>query len=100
MNSYLCNSTSIATRNGKLHGATDLKTMECTDCGLITLSSLKHIKVGFYEDSGMHGTEPTPIDDWLKDTDWDYQRRFDMVKAFLPNKKLLDFGCGARRFFE
>ena len=100
MNCYLCNSTSFTTRKGQVRDVPDLKILECTDCGLVTLSSLEHIQAGFYEDSGMHGTETTPIDDWLKDTDWDDQRRFDMVKAFLPNKKLLDFGCGARRFFE
>jgi len=41
----------------------------------------------------MHGSEPTPIDYWLKDTDWDHQRRFGMLKTLLPNKKLLYFWC-------
>ena len=48
----------------------------------------------------MHGAAPTPIVDWLKDTEWDDQRRFDMVKPMLPNKKLLDFGCGAGGFLQ
>jgi 2-polyprenyl-3-methyl-5-hydroxy-6-metoxy-1,4-benzoquinol methylase len=30
----------------------------------------------------------------------DDQRRFDMVKAMLPNKRLLDFGCGAGGFLK
>jgi 2-polyprenyl-3-methyl-5-hydroxy-6-metoxy-1,4-benzoquinol methylase len=46
----------------------------------------------------MHGGVDTPIETWLKDTDWDDQRRFEMLKAELPNKKLLDFGCGAGGF--
>ena len=48
----------------------------------------------------MHGEEPAPIEDWLRDTEWDDQRRFDSLKALLPNKKLLDFGCGAGGFLN
>jgi len=100
MNCYLCNSTSFTTRKGQVRDSPDLKILECTDCGLVTLSSLEHIQTGFYEDSGMHGAEPTLINTWLKETDWDDQRRFDMVKTMLPNKKLLDFGCGAGGFLN
>lgn len=35
-----------------------------------------------------------------KKTEWDDQRRFDLVKALLPNKWLLDFGCGAAGFLQ
>ncbi len=100
MNCYLCNSTFFSTRKGQVRDAPDLKILECTHCGLVTLSSLEHIQAGFYEDSGMHGAEPAPMDAWLKDTDWDDQRRFDSLKAILPNKKLLDFGCGAGGFLN
>ena len=100
INCYLCNSTTSTTLKGQVRDVPDLKIQECTDCGLVTLSSLEHIQPGFYEDSGMHGAEPIPIDDWLKETDWDDQRRFDMVKALLPNKELLDFGCGAGGFLN
>lgn len=100
MNCYLCNSTSFTTRKGQVRDSPDLKILECKDCGLVTLSSLEHIQTGFYEDSGMHGAEPTPINTWLKETEWDDQRRFDMVKTMLPNKKLLDFGCGAGGFLN
>ena len=97
---YLCNTTSFTTRKGQVRDAPDLKILECADCGLVTLSSLEHIQFGLYENSGMHGVEPTPMDAWLKDTDWDDQRRFDMVKTLLPNKHLLDFGCGAGGFLN
>ena len=30
----------------------------------------------------------------LQNTEWDDQRRFEMLKSILPNKKILDFGCG------
>jgi 2-polyprenyl-3-methyl-5-hydroxy-6-metoxy-1,4-benzoquinol methylase len=100
MNCYFCNSTSFNARKGQVRDALDLKILECTNCGLVTLSSLEHIQAGFYENSGMHGIELTPMDAWLKDTDWDDQRRFDSMKALLPNKKLLDFGCGAGGFLN
>ena len=48
----------------------------------------------------MNGTEPTPIDYWLKDTDWDDQRRFNLVKSILSIKKSLGYGCGAGGFFN
>jgi 2-polyprenyl-3-methyl-5-hydroxy-6-metoxy-1,4-benzoquinol methylase len=100
MNCYLCNTSSFATRKGQVRDAPDLKILECTECGLVTLSSLSHIQTGFYERSGMHGAEPKSIGAWLKDTDWDDQRRFEMLKPMLPNKKVLDFGCGAGGFLN
>lgn len=100
MNCYLCESTSFHTRKGQVRDAPDLKILECASCGLVTLSSLEHMHAGFYEESGMHGAVPTPMETWLKDTDWDDQRRFDMLKPALVNKKLLDFGCGAGGFLN
>lgn len=100
MNCYLCNSTTFSARKGQVRDAADLKILECNDCGLVTLSSLEHIQAGFYEDSGMHDAELPSMEFWLKETDWDDQRRFDGVKALLPNKKLLDFGCGAGGFLN
>lgn len=97
---YLCESTSFNARKGQVRDAPDLKILECAECGLVALSSLSHIQSGFYEESGMHGALPTPIETWLKDSDWDDQRRFDMLKPMLPNKKLLDFGCGAAGFLN
>jgi 2-polyprenyl-3-methyl-5-hydroxy-6-metoxy-1,4-benzoquinol methylase len=64
------------------------------------LEANDHISSGFYEKSGMHGEKPASLDAWLKETQWDDQRRFDMVKAVLPNQRLLDFGCGAGGFLD
>jgi 2-polyprenyl-3-methyl-5-hydroxy-6-metoxy-1,4-benzoquinol methylase len=98
MNCYLCKSTSFKTRKGKVRDVPDLKILECAACGLVTLSSLEHIQAGFYENSGMHGQALVPIGTWLKDTDWDDQRRFELFRVALANKKVLDFGCGAGGF--
>jgi 2-polyprenyl-3-methyl-5-hydroxy-6-metoxy-1,4-benzoquinol methylase len=100
MKCYLCNTTAFTTRKGQVRDAPELEILECANCGLVTLSSRDHIQPGFYEQSGMHGAEPTPIETWLKDTNWDDQRRFDMLKPTLTNKKLLDFGCGAGGFLN
>lgn len=98
MNCYLCGSASFSVRKGRVRDAPSLQILECSNCGLVSLSSLDHIQPGFYENSGMHGAAHTPIETWLKETEWDDQRRFEMLKAELPNKKLLDFGCGAGGF--
>lgn len=100
MNCYLCESTAFNFRKGKVREAPDLKVMECANCGLVTLSSLEHIQAGFYEESGMHGAGPVPMGTWLKEADWDDQRRFEMLKPMLANKKVLDFGCGAGGFLN
>lgn len=98
MSCYLCNSTSFKSRKGRVRDAQDLNILECVACGLVALSSAGHIQVGFYEKSGMHGEALVPIDIWLKETDADDQRRFEMLKVALANKKVLDFGCGAGGF--
>lgn len=95
MKCYLCSSSNNNRRKGEVRDSPGLGIMECQNCGLVYLSSSDHINREFYENSGMHGVEPTPISDWLKDTECDDQRRFDMIMTILPNKSFLDFGCGA-----
>ena len=87
-------------RKGEVRDARDMQILECDNCGLVMLNACDHIVPGFYENSGMHGAQPTPMAVWLKETEWDDQRRFDMVKPRLPNKSLLDFGCGAAGFLQ
>lgn len=100
MKCYLCQSSHFILRPGEVRDAPEMQIVECCNCGLVTLSATDHIGPDFYANSGMHGAEPKPIEAWLKQTEWDDQRRFDMVKAMLPNKKLLDFGCGAAGFLQ
>jgi 2-polyprenyl-3-methyl-5-hydroxy-6-metoxy-1,4-benzoquinol methylase len=99
-NCYLCQSSHFTARKGEVRDEPEMQIIECDHCGLVILSGTDHIVPGFYENSGMHGAEPTPMDTWLKQTEWDDQRRFDMVKAMLPNNRLLDFGCGAAGFLQ
>ena len=100
MNCYLCNSSSFLKRKGSVRDSTDLKILECKNCGLVTLSSKSHIHKEFYENSAMHGNEIISIDAWIKDSYYDDSRRFNNLKDQLINKKLLDFGCGAGGFLN
>ena len=51
---YLCNSQNNFIRPGSVRDDKKLKILECTNCGLVYLSSTKHIKASHYERSGMH----------------------------------------------
>jgi 2-polyprenyl-3-methyl-5-hydroxy-6-metoxy-1,4-benzoquinol methylase len=75
-----------------------IKILECDECGLVSLDSTDHIHSSFYENSGMHGEYPKPIEDWIRETSWDDQRRVEQLKTLLINKRILDFGCGAGGF--
>ncbi len=98
MSCYICSHNQHKVRKGTVRDAPDLAVHECVNCGLVSLSSLEHIQAGHYEDSGMHGEVVPSIESWLKDTEFDDERRYQMLKAALPNKKVLDFGCGAAGF--
>lgn len=98
MTCYLCNHPDFSVRKGAVRDDPSLQIIECTNCGLVALSSLQHIRVGHYEDSGMHGDDLPSIESWLRDTEQDDQRRFEMLKTAMVNRKVLDFGCGAAGF--
>ena len=100
MTCYLCKSINSKTRKGMVRDNQNLQILECNDCGLVSLSSQDHINNHIYVNSGMHGEDPIPMEAWLKETEWDDLRRFNMLKSILPNKKLLDFGCGVAGFLQ
>ncbi len=95
---YLCSNTKFDKRPGCVRDRPELDIFECIFCGLVFLSSVEHIKEGFYESSEMHGKKMPDIETWLKETAWDSERRFRYLKSMLPNRSLLDFGCGAGGF--
>jgi 2-polyprenyl-3-methyl-5-hydroxy-6-metoxy-1,4-benzoquinol methylase len=100
MKCYLCDSSIFKTRKGVVRDAPELIILECLSCGLVALSKHDHIQTGFYEESGMHGLASTSMDEWSKETEWDDERRFVMLKGMLPNLEVLDFGCGAGGFLN
>lgn len=85
-------------RSGSVRDNTDIEVLECASCGLVFLSSFDHIRDGFYESSEMHSEEMPDVQVWLKETAWDDERRFQYLKSVMPNRSLLDFGCGAGGF--
>lgn len=87
-------------RKGAVRDDPSLRILECAQCGLVTLSALEHIQAGHYEDSGMHGDVMPSIESWLRETEQDDDRRFEMFKTALTNRKVLDFGCGAAGFVK
>jgi cyclopropane fatty-acyl-phospholipid synthase-like methyltransferase len=99
-NCYLCGFTEFNRRKGQVRDNSKLIILECSNCGLVFLNTTDHISSCFYEASRMHGAEPYTMEEWLNDTEQDDQRRYDMLKALLPNKRLLDFGCGAAGFLR
>ncbi|MDA7485764.1 class I SAM-dependent methyltransferase [Candidatus Pelagibacter ubique] len=100
MKCYLCNSQNNFKRPGSVRDNKKLKIIECKDCGLVYLSSTKHIKELHYENSGMHDGKKPNVNSWLKLNRVDDMRRYNFLKKRVVNKKVLDFGCGAGGFLE
>ncbi len=100
MTCYLCDHSDFRVRKGAVRDAPSLQILECANCGLVALSSLQHISAGHYEESGMHGEELPTMESWLRETEPDDQRRFEMLKTALANRRVLDFGCGAGGFLH
>ena len=95
---YLCHSHNIFKRDGKVRDNTDLSVHECSDCGLVFLSSLTHTNENHYADSGMHSNEPPAIETWLQETERDDSRRVATLREKIKGKDILDFGCGVGGF--
>jgi 2-polyprenyl-3-methyl-5-hydroxy-6-metoxy-1,4-benzoquinol methylase len=100
MSCYLCNSKEYNKRSGSVRDNPSIDILECSNCGLVYLSSLNHIKQGHYEESGMHDESELNIDTWLKETHNDDDRRYQFVKEKITNKTVLDFGCGIGGFLD
>ena len=100
MSCYLCNSGKYSKRPGSIRDDSSIEILECNDCGLVYLSSINHIRENHYEDSGMHGGDEPDIDKWLKETQFDDERRYNFVKEKIARKTILDFGCGAGGFIN
>ena len=97
---YLCKSKKKIIRPGSVRDNKKLKIFECLNCGLVYLSSKKHIKKLHYQKSGMHDGKKRNINFWLKETRNDDKRRYNLLKKLVINKKILDFGCGAGGFLD
>lgn len=98
---YLCSSEHYHRRPGAVRDNHKIHILECDNCGLVYLDSFDHIKNDHYEKSGMHHNGETPaIDEWLKETQTDDDRRYEFLKERLTKKNIIDFGCGVGGFLE
>lgn len=97
---YLCKSKNYFQRPGSVRDNKKLKILECNDCGLVYLSSTTHIKKLHYEKSGMHNGIKPNVNSWLKANRVDDMRRYKLLKNYISNKKIIDFGCGAGGFLK
>ncbi|MDR2409545.1 MAG: class I SAM-dependent methyltransferase [Bacteroidales bacterium] len=78
-----------------------LDVLECSNCGLVFLSSFDHIVEDFYENSGMHnGKFAIDIDTWIRETIYDDERRVKLYSEMIKDKDILDFGCGTGGFLQ
>ena len=96
-NCYLCGNSKFDQKEGVVRDVPELEIYQCKICGLVFLSSFDHIKDSFYKESGMHEGSLN-VKAWLSNTAKDDQRRFEYLKELLPNRSLMDFGCGAGGF--
>ena len=99
-NCYLCNSQKNFRRPGLVRDNRKLKILECEVCGLVFLSSTKHITDSHYKNSGMHNDKKLDVKSWLNQTKYDDLRRFNFFKKKFKNKSVIDFGCGAGGFLK
>ena len=95
---YLCGGAELNKRPGSVRDRSELEILECASCGLVFLSSFEHIKDGFYENSKMHGQEMPDVQASFRVISRDEERQFQYLKSALPNRSLLDFGCGTGGF--
>jgi 2-polyprenyl-3-methyl-5-hydroxy-6-metoxy-1,4-benzoquinol methylase len=97
---YLCSSKNFHIRPGLVRDNQSISILECSECGLVYLSSFDHINSKHYENSGMHNDNQLDYDSWIEDTKDDDRRRFEFLIEKITNKRVLDFGCGAGGFLD
>lgn len=95
----LCGETKLNKRPGKVRDNDSLEILECSNCGLVFLSSFNHIEESFYEDSKMHDNQvDLDLEAWIKETEVDDEKRFHLYSDIITDKDILDFGCGTGGF--
>jgi 2-polyprenyl-3-methyl-5-hydroxy-6-metoxy-1,4-benzoquinol methylase len=105
MQCYLCKGNKFSKKDWVCRDNTTLAYWECNNCSLVQLPNFDHISDTYYEDSGMHNFEDDTINspeinNWLKETLNDDDRRFKYFKKRLIKKDVLDFGCGCGGFLS
>lgn len=96
---YLCSCEDSKVRHTRVRDNDKISVLECTNCGLVYLSTFNHISNVFYEESGMiNGV--VNLDVYRKNSHIDDSRRACELNAKILGKKVLDFGCGGGGFLH
>lgn len=96
----ICNNVEIKLIHKGTRDIKDIDVYECAECGTKFLSVLES---GDYENGFMNGTSTMTKEDIqnrIKSTMADDQRRFDQMKVCCLGRSVLDFGCGFGGFLE
>lgn len=94
----LCGSSDYIIRIGHARDNATLVPLECTSCGLVSLSSHEHINDNYYEQSHMHdfvSCDPALL---MQQDAENTERRYLQWKNIFVGKHILDIGCGAGGF--
>lgn len=91
---YLCGQNHTEKYPGSVRDNKDLQVIKCLSCGLIFLSSFRHITENYYEGSNMLKEQGIDFDVWKKETERDDIRRSRYLRPLLENKDVLDIGAG------
>lgn len=88
----------------------DLRVLKCKFCSCVQLESRAYNTEENYADGGMlrgrgynvssYDTSELDWDTWIKQTDADYERRFQQLSALCNGKRVLEFGCGNGGFLR
>jgi SAM-dependent methyltransferase len=92
MTCYLCGCDEAFVRQKGVRDNPDIDVLQCTDCGLVYLSS-------FDSEPALHRSE-RDVEAWAKATLGDDSRRAKDFSAQIKGKRLLDFGCGNGNFLK
>ena len=88
----LCNSEKIKLIKKGVRDNNDIDVFKCQKCGLEFLSKTNQADENFYTQGQMHASYN--IENWFKSTLSDDVRRTELLKNYIKNKSILDFGTG------
>ncbi|UVI29883.1 class I SAM-dependent methyltransferase [Paenibacillus spongiae] len=95
----MCGTASGKLRHQGVRDNTLIDVLECSECGLVYLSSFDHISDDYYEQSMMLGGV-VDLDQYRLRSLNDDTRRLTTIKEEAIDKTILDFGCGGGGFLS
>ena len=93
---YLCGNSKFDLVHRGVRGDKEARVLYCHNCGLVQLDRIIGDIDEFYQNSGMRGFDPVAkqINEETSVSFDDDNRRFNLIKNMIENKKYMDFGCG------